>query len=297
MKVDRMNVEFKEDDLKRIIYWIICKFKEDEYHHQASSTKRDLIGGFIDRWFNRAPELLIFRELLKNNEYDVVVDNFLSGQDTKKNAPDIIGLQKKNNIIKFAYFKDGEWITVENMPVIEVKTFRKTQSLVAVGNTQMNSNHYYVFVESHIREDYLTTLFKESVFDEEIRESLIGSEEFIASDINDQIIPLPKLGVKKDLGYFKLLGIFKGDTVQKYSIRVSTDEAGRPEKPRYFAGVEKYTGRMGGLGWCGALPTVLDEGIFRENNNWVPFYIKYIEPDSTVHLLKKLKTLMISKMR
>jgi hypothetical protein len=31
-------------------------------------------------------------------------------------------------------------------------------------------------------------------------------------------------------------------------------------------------------------------GIFRENNNLVPFYIKYLKPDSTVHLLKKLKS-------
>jgi hypothetical protein len=54
-----MEVEFKFDDLKKLVYWIICKFKEDEFHHQASSVKSDLIGGFFDRWFNRAPEFLI----------------------------------------------------------------------------------------------------------------------------------------------------------------------------------------------------------------------------------------------
>ena len=146
-----MEVKFEEKDLKRLIYWITCKFKEDEFHHQSASTKSDLIGGFFDRWFNRAPEFLIFRELLKDKGYDVVIDNFLYGQDTKKNAPDIIGLEKNGKVkVKFAVFNDGEWKKLDNMPLIEVKTFRKNQSLSAVGSTQMESDHYYVFVESNV---------------------------------------------------------------------------------------------------------------------------------------------------
>ena len=63
-----------------------------------------MIGGFFDRWFNRAPEFLIFGELLKGQKYDVVIDNFLYGQDTKKNAPDIIGLQKNQKTIMHMEF-------------------------------------------------------------------------------------------------------------------------------------------------------------------------------------------------
>ena len=283
-----MEVKFEEKDLKRLIYWIVCKFKEDEFHHQASSTKQDLIGGFFDRWFNRAPEFLIFRKLLENKDYDVAIDNFLYGQDTKKNAPDIIGLQQNSKVlVKFAVFKDGEWVQLKDMPLIEVKTFRKTQSLSAVGHTQMSSDHYYVFVESHVREDYLITLFKESVFDEEIRKSLLGNKEFIESDANNQIIELPKLKIEKDLGYFKLIGIFKGETVKKYSILVGIDESGKPKKPRYFDKVEKTNAIEH------ELDETLKEGIFKEENNYVPFYVKYVGQNSKATIVKRLKSYFI----
>ena len=68
-----MEVKFEKDDLYKLIYWIVCKFKEDEFHHQAASAKSDLIGGFFDRWLNRAPEFLIFRELLKGKNYMATV--------------------------------------------------------------------------------------------------------------------------------------------------------------------------------------------------------------------------------
>ena len=161
-----MKVKFEIADLKKLIYWITCKFKEDEFHHLGSASKRDLIGGFYDRWFNRAPEFLIFRELLKNKPYDVVIDNLLYGQDTKKNAPDIIGLKdaKENIIVKFTKYNDGDWENNPNMPIIEVKSFRESQNLISVGDTQMYNDHFYVIAESQVREDYLTVLFKDEVF-------------------------------------------------------------------------------------------------------------------------------------
>lgn len=284
-----MIVPFEEKDLKRLIYWIVCKFKEDEFHHQASSAKSDLIGGFFDRWFNRAPEFLIFRELLKEKDYDVAIDNFLYGQDTKKNAPDIIGIEKEGKIIvKFAVYHDGDWKKIDNMPLIEVKTFRKTQSLSAVGHTQMDLNHYYVFVESNVREDYLITLFKESVFSKEIFESLKGHSEFIESDTNNQIIPIPQLKVEGDLGFFRLLGIFRGDIVQKYSILVGIDAEGKSEKPKYFSSIEQVEPITH------QIDEVFNDVIYKEGNECVPFYMKP-KNKSEIIIVKKLKGYIIIK--
>ena len=39
-------------------------------------------------------------------EYQVK-DNFLYGQNTKKNSPDIIGIEDEENIYPLALFKDG----------------------------------------------------------------------------------------------------------------------------------------------------------------------------------------------
>lgn len=284
-----MKVKFEEEDLKRLIYWIVCKFKEDEFHHQASSTKSDLIGGFFDRWFNRAPEFLIFRELLTGKKYDVALDNFLYGQDTKKNAPDVIGLEKGDKIIvKFAVYRDGDWKKIDKMPLIEVKTFRKTQSLSAVGHTQMDAEHYYVFVESNVREDYLITLFKESVFSKKIFESLKEHKEFIESDKNNQIIPIPELKVEKDLGFFKLLGIFRGDIVKKYSILVGIDENGKPEKPRYFSSIEEIEPISH------QIEEDFNKTLYRDGNNYVPFYMNANE-GSKITIVKKLKGYFVVK--
>tara|TARA_Y100000031_G_scaffold61848_1_gene69714 strand:+ start:111 stop:1145 length:1035 start_codon:yes stop_codon:yes gene_type:complete len=285
-----MEVKFEKDDLHKLIYWIVCKFKEDEFHHQAASAKSDLIGGFFDRWFNRAPEFLIFRELLKEKSYDVVIDNFLYGQDTKKNAPDIVGLKDNDGkvLVKFSVFNDGDWEKINGMPQIEVKTFRKTQSLSAVGETQMESENYYVFVESHVRHDYLITLFKDNVFDKRIFETLLGNKEFIKSDTKNQIIPLREINVDEELGFFKLLGIFRGDIVKKFSILVGVDENGKPLKPRYFGGIERIDPIEH------KVEEKFSEIIYRDDLEYVPFFMKPSE-ESTITVVKKLKSYIVVK--
>jgi len=281
----RVVCEFKLSDLKKLIYWITLKFKEDEFHHQASSTKSDLIGGFFDRWFNRASEFIIFRELLKKKKYDIIIDNFLYGQDTKKNAPDIIGLKdKKNNIlVKFALFNNGNWELVSDMPFIEVKTCRQKQKLIAVGDTQMDDKHYYILAESHVREDYLITLFEESVFDKKIFKELSMSNDFIKSDTDKQIISPSILEIKKDLGYFKLIGIFKGNEIKKNCILAGLNNSGIPEKPYYFNSVEKIN----------EINHKCEEnifaGVFSYGVGYVPFSILFNTKESKIVIVRKFK--------
>lgn len=281
----KVECEFKPEDLKKLIYWITLKFKEDEFHHQAASAKSDLIGGFFDRWFNRASEFIMFRGLLKDKKYDVVIDNFLYGQDTKKNAPDVIGLkdEKEKVLVKFALFNNGDWEVIPNMPFIEVKTNREKQKLIAVGDTQMSENHYYVIVESHVREDYLITLFEESVFNEKIFKELTVSKDFIKSDTNNQIITPQQIKVKKDLGYFRLIGIFKGDEIKKYCLLAGLDSQGNPQKPYYFDSVEKIEEIKH------KVDENIPEGAFSYAPDYIPFSILFHKKDSKITAVKKYK--------
>jgi len=231
-----MEIDFTFEYFKKYIYWTICKFKEDEFHYGIVG-KRDLIGGFFDRWLNRAPEFLIFDKLLQNRSYSIVLDNFLYGQDTEKNSPDVIGIKtNEGRIIKFTEFVDGGWKHIEGMPFIEVKTFRKDQKLVNLWETQYNEYHYYVFVESNVIDDYITALFQEELFADEIFDSLKTPEDFIKSDSKQQIITPKKLKRPINLGFFKLIGIFKGGEVKNKCMLV---EGGRnPQKPLTLESIE-----------------------------------------------------------
>lgn len=289
--MSKLVVDFKYEDLKKLIYWIILKFKEDEFHHQSSSVKSDLIGGFLDRWFNRASEFLIFQELLKDKNYDIVIDNYLYGQDTQKNAPDVIGLYDKKSgdvLAKFTEFVDGRWEHIKGMPFIEVKTNRKTQSLIAVGETQMDENHYYLLAESNVRDDYLVTLFDKSLFDKKVFDSLLTKEDFIKSDSGHLIINPKPLEYNEELGFFKLLGIFTGKEVKKYSVYARGKNGGSDaEKPYYYAGAEVVSTIRGA-----DLEEQIKEGPYWyviKDEKYVPFVVKYLEKNSEIKYIKKNK--------
>ncbi len=205
---NKYKVKFKRKHLKELCYWIVIKFKEDSFHQQFGH-RRDLLGGFIDRWINKAPEFLIFDKLLENKKYSVVPDYYLYKSPKQKNSPDILGL-KSDRIIRFTYYENGMWKQVEDMPSIEVKTFRKSQKLITIPLSQFEKGKYYVIVESHITEDYLLSLFNDDFFDEDLLNKITMDDVFVEADENNDLI-LPKaLNKTDDLGYYELLGIYKG---------------------------------------------------------------------------------------
>ncbi len=50
----KLKVELTEEFLRKTIYWIVCKYMMDDFKREQSSSKRALLGGFIDRWMNKA---------------------------------------------------------------------------------------------------------------------------------------------------------------------------------------------------------------------------------------------------
>ena len=81
--IKKIKVDLTDEFLKKTIYWIICKFNMDEFKREQSSSKQALLGDFIDRWMNKAPEFLIFNELLKDKDYSAVNDSFFYTYFTK----------------------------------------------------------------------------------------------------------------------------------------------------------------------------------------------------------------------
>jgi len=225
------EIEITKTDLQKVIYFILMKFKVDSLHRQGTSSKNDLIGAFIERWSNKIAETIIFDKLLEGKGYRVVPDYFLYANDTDKNAPDVLGLEKNKKVIPFVRFNNGTWETIEGMPRVEVKVFRKDQALVGVRESQMIDD-YYVIVESDLESDYLTAIFEKSVFSDEIFESLSTNRDFVVNDLNKQIIEHIKVKPVERIGTMRLLGTYSKDEFRKNSVLC-------PEgiNPYYFGGI------------------------------------------------------------
>lgn len=222
------EIEITKEDLRKIIYFILMKFEGDPLHRQGTSAKRDLIGGYIERWFNKIAETVIFDNLLKDKNYKVVSDYFIYSNDSEKNAPDILGLEDSEKTVPFVRYNNGTWKTVSGMPRVEVKVVRKDQALVSVREPQMIDD-YYAFIESDLDNDYLTAIFEDEVFDEKYFNELVMSGEFIESDDDSQIINHVKVTPTNRIGTMRLIGIYT-----KQELRDNSILCGKDVSPYYF---------------------------------------------------------------
>lgn len=201
------EIEITKEELIRTVYFILMKYGSDSLHMQGTSSKRDLVGGFIERWLNKLAETAVFDNLLEGKPYNAVPDYFLYNNESKKNAPDIIGIKNENETIPFVQYIDGQWETVAKRPRIEVKVLRKDQYLMSVRQPQMIDD-FYVFVESNLSPDYLTIIFEEEVFDRKNLDLLKGDSVFIESDVNSNIIAPSEPKKADKVGTFRLMGTY-----------------------------------------------------------------------------------------
>jgi hypothetical protein len=209
-------------DILPLIYFIVSMFQQENNHRQGTSSKSDMLGGYIDRWINKIPENLLFNNLLlKDKNYKVINDYFIYGAKSDKNAPDILGLKANGNILKFAEFFDNTWVPVEGMPYIEVKSFRQNQKLVSVRETQLKDDNYYVFVESDFKPDYLISMFDDSFFDKGILDSIRMSEQFIKSNNSGIITQTQPVSPFEcgEIGSIGIITVIKGDDFRKRTTR------------------------------------------------------------------------------
>lgn len=287
--IEKIEVELTEDFFKKILYWIICKYDMDEFRREQSSSKRALLGGFIERWLNKAPEFLIFDELLKDKNYSAINDLFFYTSGKSKNAPDILGLvDDEGKQYPFALFKDKKWEILEGTPFIEMKTFRSDQNLVTIPSTQFDDDHYYAIVESHLEEDFLFSIFDDELFENEDYYNFIISQsedELIVSNKEGIIKKPDKLTKNKKLGYYSLLGIYRGVALKQFCKIIKKgdnpiyyfEEIDPPSRPRNKV----------------VPPIKLMSGIhyFDNNDKNIPFDIKVSEGAELILRYKTQKSL------
>jgi len=267
-----VQIDISKDHLKKIVYFILMKFKSDPLHFQGTSAKRDLLGGYIERWFNKFAEEIVLNEILKEKPYTAVIDYFLYGNDSDKNAPDILGLKTDSgSIIPFVKYNNGAWNIIHNMPNIEVKVFRKDQSLLGVRETQL-INDFYIFVESDLEQDYLSRIFEDSLYDEKYYKELVMDKIFIEKDEHNQIMKPSILTKDSKIGSFRLIGIYTKNDLVKHTTFCKKDIS-----PYYFTTVEFKSIKS----------KTLEDLIIPNSNN----FIYDNKADTTVYLPIKMKLL------
>lgn len=232
------EIKITKKELVRTIYFILMKYGSDSLHMQGTSSKRDLVGGFIERWLNKLAETAVFDSLFKDKPYDVVPDYFLYNNESEKNAPDILGIKDKNKTIPFVQYNDGSWETVNKNPRIEVKVLRKGQYLLGIRQPQMIDD-FYVFVESDLSSDYLTMIFEEEVFSEKNIASLKVDPIFIKSDKNSSIISPVKPKRAEVVGTFRLIGTYTNGQILDNT--VSCKPKVSPRYVKSVSNVERVT--------------------------------------------------------
>lgn len=269
MNSNQIIVDITKQDLLKAIYFILMKFNADIYHTQGTSSKADLLGGYIDRWFNKTAESLIFNKLLENKGYSISPDYFLYGNDTEKNAPDILGIEKGEKTIPFVKYNNGSWEKVEKMPRIEIKVFRNSQSLFSIRESQL-MNDYYAIIQSNLQPDYLSTIFDQALYQNNFLEDFKINSAYIKSDTNKSLIEPFKLQQQEKIGTLKLIGIYTDEIMKDICLPFKEDE-----NPYYLDKAENVSTAYGKKSTTGLIIDITGRAYYSFNKNrYLPFFIK-----------------------
>ena len=193
------RVSISKNDILKSVYFItaITQKQNSATMQGALSSKGDLMGGIFDRWINTVPESVVFNKLIlpdidESRSTEIISDFYLYDPRTAGIAPDVIGLRTGNKIIPFTIFNE-KWISVDGMPQIEIKTFKKPQKMISLRN-QAYDDKYLVMSESEFRIDYLLPFFDSNIFAEEIHQNLVMDDStFIISNLEKKIQGIDKL--------------------------------------------------------------------------------------------------------
>ena len=138
------KVTIYSDDVKKSIYFIIAltQAQKNPAMQGVLSSRGDLIGGIFDRWINTIPESVIFNKIILPTidgceDCEIISDFYLYKVKDAGIAPDVLGIKKSKRNIPFVVFDNG-WKPIENMPQIEVKSFKKKQKMITLRNQNYN---------------------------------------------------------------------------------------------------------------------------------------------------------------
>lgn len=295
------RVSISKNDILKSVYFItaITQKQNSATMQGALSSKGDLMGGIFDRWINTVPESVVFNKLIlpdidESRSTEIISDFYLYDPRTAGIAPDVIGLRTGNKIIPFTIFNE-KWISVDGMPQIEIKTFKKPQKMISLRN-QAYDDKYLVMSESEFRIDYLLPFFDSNIFAEEIHQNLVMDDStFIISNLEKKIQGIDKVNLTDEtIGDVTLLKI----TTAKSFMDCATFCEGTVSI-QYLTNIEKKNRKPSGAMLNISLENLCDKkegGLFEFNSRWyegitdegIPFYTKNSRGSSNKFLFKTL---------
>ena len=226
------KVTIYSDDVKKSIYFIIAltQAQKNPAMQGVLSSRGDLIGGIFDRWINTIPESVIFNKIILPTidgceDCEIISDFYLYKVKDAGIAPDVLGIKKSEKNIPFVVFDNG-WKPIENMPQIEVKSFKKKQKMITLRNQNYN-NEYLIMAETDLRIDYLLPFFDQTIFDAVVKESLdMDDSVFIERDDKHLLKKITSVDNTKDeLGTVRLIKITTGQNFMDTATHCDAQES------------------------------------------------------------------------
>lgn len=190
------NLIIKKEDILDRIYFIInlVQNQKSDTLHGALTSKSDSMGGIFDRFINTvSDDIVCNRYLIKktdNTGKDVkFISDFYLYKPSKNIAgiaPDVFGVSINNKDIPFVEF-ENKWKPVEDMPQIEIKTFKAKDQMVSLRNQQYD-NEYLIMCDLKLRIDYLVPFLDKNLFSPAILQNLYMNDAvFIKRDDKNRI--------------------------------------------------------------------------------------------------------------
>jgi len=272
------------EDILPYVYFVCSMAHEAEHGMQSAlGSKNDYIGGIFDRWINIIPESIVFNKKIlidvknqikkttgKKLQLEVYSDFFKYDPKIVGIAPDVLGVKANDKIIPFVKYDDQQekkefWVPQGESPLIEVKSFKKSQYLVSLRN-QNYDDKYLVMCETDLSVDYLLPFFDKSIFSSSVYQKLEVPHEFILSNIDDYLTPTMPITEFNEIGTVELLLITTALNFMENSTKCFGGES-----PRYVKDVTVRTAniRSGIINKPISLYfDVLENGLYRENEKF-----------------------------
>jgi len=218
----------KEDVQKRIYF--ITKLVQNQTGSTmqgALTSKSDSMGGIFDRFINTLSDTLIFDKIIfqkpafKSLGKEIkTIEDFYYYKPIKSVAgiaPDIFGIVVDGKTYPFTKF-DNKWKPVENMPQIEVKTFKAKDQMISLRN-QDYDNKYLVLVDLDMRIDYLVPFLDKTVLNSSLISSMkMDDSVFIVRDDNNLITRLSEIDFSNsEIGKLMLISITNASDFMRQS--------------------------------------------------------------------------------
>lgn len=220
-----MNRESKiyKDDIIERIYFItkLVQSQKGTTMQGALTSKSDSMGGIFDRFINTISDSLVFEKIIlpqieTSKEVHVVNDYYYYNPNKSVSgiAPDIFGITVDGKTVAFTQF-NNKWEPKDNMPQIEIKTFKEKDQMISLRDQQYEG--YLVFVDLDLRIDYLVPFLDSNILNNKLVSKMqMDDSVFIIDDKESKITNVTPIDFSSnEIGNIKLISVTNATDFKK----------------------------------------------------------------------------------